>query len=110
MTDNGTCRICTQHSEMVKHLVAGCTKLANSEYLTRHNRALMITAVAWAKRQELVLENDETKLVWNFEFHLRKSTTARIPNLVLKLKTDNKIWTCDMTSPKKKLGQREQRR
>ena len=54
LTDNGRCRICTQHSETVEHLVAGCTKLTNSEYLTRHNRVLMILAVAWAKQQELV--------------------------------------------------------
>ena len=37
LTDDGSCRICTQHSETVEHLVAGCTKLAKSEYLTRHN-------------------------------------------------------------------------
>ena len=29
-------------------------KLANSEYLTRHNQALMVFAVAWTKQQELV--------------------------------------------------------
>ena len=71
----------------------------------------MITAVAWAKQQELVLENDETKLVWNFEFYLRKSTTARIPNLVLKLKKKKKkIRTKSKKKKKKKLRQREQRR
>ena len=42
LTDNSSCRICTQHSEIVEHLVAGCTKLENSKYLTRHNQALMI--------------------------------------------------------------------
>ena len=77
------CRICNQHSETVEHLVAGCTKLANSKYLTRYSRALMVLAVAWAKQQELmgqeaiwyqqkwdrgmVLENDRAKLVWDFE-------------------------------------------
>ena len=50
LIDDGRCRICNQHSETVEHLVAGCTKLAKSEYLTRHNRALMILAVAWAKQ------------------------------------------------------------
>ena len=54
LIDDGRCRICNQHSEMVEHLVVGCTKLANSEYLTRHNRALMILAAAWAKQQELM--------------------------------------------------------
>ena len=30
-----------------------------------------------------VLENDKAKLVWDFEFHLRKTTTARRPGLIL---------------------------
>ena len=108
--DDGRCQICNQNSETVEHLVAGCTKLANSEYLTRHNRALMILAVAWEKQQELmdqesiwrqqkwdrgtVLENNKAKLVWDFEFHLRKTTTARRPDLIFELKIDKKIWIC----------------
>ena len=71
----------------------------------------MILTVAWAKQQELVgqeaiwyerwdkgtvLENDKDKLVWDFEFHLRKTTTARRPDLILELKADKKIWICDM--------------
>ena len=42
------------HSETVEHLVAGCQKLANSEYISRHNRVLMILAVAWAKKHGLI--------------------------------------------------------
>ena len=68
----------------------------------------MILAVAWEKQQELVgqeatwyeqrwdrrtvLENDKAKLVWDFDFHLRKTTTARRSGLILKLKTGKKIW------------------
>ena len=54
LTDDGSCRICTHHSETIDHLVAGCTKLANSEYLTRNKQALMILAVTCLKYQELV--------------------------------------------------------
>ena len=49
LIEDGRCRICFSHGETVEHLVAGCRVLANSEYLTRHNRALMILAAAWAK-------------------------------------------------------------
>ena len=115
LTDNGSCRICTKYSKTVEHLVVGCTKLANCEYLTRHNGTLMILAVAWTKQQELVgqeaiwykqqwdrgtaLENNRVKLGWDFKFHLRKTTTARRPDLSLELKTSKKIWICDMTYP-----------
>ena len=54
LTDDGSFRICTQHSETVEYLVAGCTELGNSEYLTRHNQALMILVEVWEKQQELV--------------------------------------------------------
>ena len=37
--------------------------------------------------------------MWDFEFHLRKTTTARRPDLILELKEDKKIWICDMVCP-----------
>ena len=85
LIDDGRCGICKQHSETVKTLAAGCTKLENSEYPTRHTRALMTLALDCAKQHELmdqegiyqqkwnrgkVLKDDEAKLVWDFEFHL----------------------------------------
>ena len=75
---------------LLEHLLAGCKVLGNSEYLARHNRALMILAVAWAKEYNLVdkdvkwykekwlrghiLENAQAKLIWDFEFNLQKIT------------------------------------
>ena len=69
-------------------------------------------AVAWAKEYELVskdtvwynerwergtvMENDKGQLVWDFEFHLHKTTTARRPDLILEDKEKKKIWICDM--------------
>ena len=74
-------------------MIAGCTKLAKSEYLTRQNQGLMVRELAWAKQQELVgqeaiwyeqrcdrgivLENNKVKLVWDFDFHLQKITTTK---------------------------------
>ena len=39
---------------MEEHLVAGYTVLLNIEYLTRHNKALMILAVTWVKEHKLI--------------------------------------------------------
>lgn len=109
------CRVCKEKDETVEHLVAGCKVLAGQEYLARHNRALMILAVTWAKENGLieeqivwykekwergkVLKNENAKLIWDFEFHLRKTTTARRPDLTLEDKQQKKIWICDMTCP-----------
>lgn len=81
LTLDKCCRECKERDETVEHLVAGCKVLANSEYLTRHNRALMIMALAWAKEFGLinndtiwfkdkcergrVLEKTQVKLIWD---------------------------------------------
>jgi len=103
LTQEKRCRVCNERDETVEHLVAGCKVLANNEYLSRHNRALMVMAVAWAKELEgTVLENDKGKLIWDFEFHLRKTTTARRPDLILEDKEQKKIWVCDMACPQQR--------
>ena len=115
LTKEKRCRVCNERDETVEHLVAGCKALANNEYLSRHNRALMIMAVAWAKEFDLinndaiwyserwergtVLENDRAKLIWDFEFHPRKTRTARRPDLILEDKVQKKIWVCDKACP-----------
>ena len=59
----------------------------------------MALAVQWAKEFEIIdtktkwfsereerghfLENSRAKLVWDFEYHLRKATTYRRPDLTL---------------------------
>ena len=43
-----------------------------------------------------MLENERAKLVWNFEFKLRKTTTTRRPDLTIEDKETKKIWVFDM--------------
>ena len=45
LSECSNCRLCGQQKEMVEHLLTVCKVLANSEYLTRYNRALMILAI-----------------------------------------------------------------
>ena len=52
LVQDGRCKVCHERDETIQHLVAGCKVLAKSEYLSRHNRALIIMAVAWAKEYE----------------------------------------------------------
>ena len=49
LIEDDRCRLCREFSETIEHLLAGCKTIANSEYLSRHNRALMVMAIAWAK-------------------------------------------------------------
>ena len=49
------------------HLLAGCKVLADKECLHRHNKALMVIAIEWDKKYQLVNE----KAVWYNEKWLR---------------------------------------
>ena len=54
--ESGNCRLCSLRRETA-HWLSGCTVLAGSEYLQRHNKALMVFAVEWAKKEALLEEN-----------------------------------------------------
>ena len=113
------CRLCGSYQDTVHHMVAGCKMLAGREYLQRHNNTLMVLAIEWAKQEELidqqtvwykkkweqgkVLENKKAKLIWDFEYRVKKKTNeARRPHLVLEKKEDKVIWLCDMAYPKER--------
>ena len=113
-TISDMCRLCGKYKESVDHLLAGCEKLAGSAYLKRHNNALMVLAVEWAKKNGLldrdvkwyelswqkgtVLEKDGKKLIWDFEFKMRKKTSARRPDLVLEDSNKKMIYILDVMS------------
>ena len=115
LVENGRYRLCREFNETIEYLVAGCKTIASNEYIARHNRALMVMAIAWAKEygsvgketkwyeeswaRGHVLENSSAKLVWDFEFKLRKTATSRRPDLELEDKERKKIWICDMACP-----------
>ena len=113
--DTCTDRLCNSQEENLQHLLSGCTVLAGSEYLTRHNQALMVFAVEWAKHKGLipenarwykekwksgeVYENNEYKMIWDFQFKLKKTEKARRPDLILEDHAEKNIYIVDMAVP-----------
>ena len=56
----------------------------------------------WYKRKwcrGYALENDHTKLVWDFEFNSRKTATSRRPDMTLEDREKKILWICDMACP-----------
>ena len=49
-----------------------------------------------------MLENERGKLVWDYEFHLRKTATTRRPDLTFEGKVKKTIWICDMACPQQR--------
>ena len=48
------------------------------------------------------MENERGKLVWDYEFHLRKTATTRRPDLTFEDKVKKTIWICDMACPQQR--------
>ena len=63
-TSDAMCRMCHESPESVAHVIAGCSALAQTKYVARHNGALKIL-IFWAywKRPTMVLTNNtETRV------------------------------------------------
>ena len=51
------CRLSNAQKEKVIHLLWGCKVLAGVEYMKKHNNALVILIVEWAKQEGLLRKN-----------------------------------------------------
>ena len=83
------------------HITSGCKILASREYMAWHNDLLKFLMVAWCKEHELtkrywawykfkwvqgaVLENEHVTISWDFEYNMRKESTARSRALSVKI-------------------------
>ena len=109
------CRLCGKFKETVQHLLAGCQKIAATEYVRRHDNALKVLAVEWCKQEGLlpedtkwfkerwekgkVIEGNGKKLLWDWEHRMRTNCTARRPDLTLEDNAKKKIFIVDMACP-----------
>ena len=60
---------------------------------------------AWYKvkrGQVAVLENEHVKMSWDFEYKIRKESTAKRPDVTIKYKERKVIHLVDMTCPSDK--------
>ena len=113
--EDDKCRLCREHRETVQHILSGCTKLAGSEYVKRHDNTLKVLAVKWAIENGLlpaetkwyaekwqsgkITESGGKKLYWNWEHRMRTENTHRRPDLTLEDTTNKTILLIDMACP-----------
>ena len=113
--DDLKCRVCGKNNETVQHWLTGCTPLAATEYTLRHDKALMVLAVEWAKQEGLlaeetkwyeltwnrgsVIEKRNRRIRWDYEFRTRKPTMHRRPDLVLEYVDKKVMMIIDMACP-----------
>ena len=103
------------YRETIHHILAGCTILAQQEYLSRHNAALSIIITEWCKKEGLmseqqkwykvewcrgkVVEGNGKKVLWDFEFKARKRNIHRRPDVIIEDNEKKEIFIIDMACP-----------
>ena len=107
-----TCRMCQEANETVTHIVSGCKKLAQTDYKARHDR--VATAVHWClakkygfthtnqwyeHRAEPVMENEQAKLLWDFNIYTDHVIEARRPDIVVVRKDKKECQVIDIAVP-----------
>ena len=106
------CRMCKQSYDTVSHIVSSCQILAQKEY--KRKRDTVARAIHWDltgkygfKRNERwydhvlesVLENNDYKRLWDFSVRTDHEIGARIPDLVIIIKGDERCQITDLAIP-----------
>jgi hypothetical protein len=110
---NDRCRICKAQSETIQHLTAGCSALANSDYLHRHNLSCKIVHQFLANKHNLVqevvryyqyepepvLESDTVKLYYDVQVITDITVLHNRPDIIVVNKILRTVQLIDVTHP-----------
>ena len=94
-----SCRLCGEHPETLEHLVSGCTKLAGALYndcvlkylhwLLCRKHSFNCCIQWWNHAPALVTENDQVKILWDFNIFV--IVLLVLAGLILLLLTKQRI-------------------
>ena len=89
------CRLCKKSDETVRHIVCGCSRLAQKEYKRRHDMVgervhwevcrkfdIRVNNNWYEDEPEAVIENNQCKILWDFEVQTDHVIKERRPDLV----------------------------
>ncbi|KXJ16764.1 uncharacterized protein LOC110235072 [Exaiptasia diaphana] len=106
------CRICGKNQETIDHLVSGCSELAKTEYIHRHNKATAYLHWAICKHYNIevkdkyyehepstVEDNEEATILWDMPIQTDREIKANRPDIVVKNKKEKTCLLIDMSIP-----------
>lgn len=107
------CRACHRPGESIRHIISGCSRLANGEYLHRHNQVAKIIHQQLALKYKLVdsevpyykyvpdpvLENDHVTLYWDRSIITDRTIVANKPDIVVIDRLARRTMIVDITIP-----------
>ena len=121
-----TCRLCGKSPETLAHVLAGCSALAQSKYLERHNAALKVLFFEMTRDLRLidsvppcyscavpkpVYESSEALAFWDIPVYAEHTIVKanRVDARFVDHK-NNKVWALEMSCPWMKHRERSPRR
>ncbi|KAL1448229.1 hypothetical protein WDU94_006605 [Cyamophila willieti] len=110
---DGKCRLCRNADEHISHILSGCTQLASTEYLARHNKVAAYIHWTISKMYELVfdpppfynyipepvLESRNHLLYWDRTILTDKTVAHNKPDIVYINKQENNAIIIDVAVP-----------
>src|SRR6266478_3424239 len=107
------CRMCKKCSETIQHIISGCSCIANTEYLHRHNLSCKIVHQYLGLKYHLitdskeyykyeprsVIENEDYKLYWDRQVITDKTILSNRPDIILIDKTKKIAFLIDVAHP-----------
>ncbi|CAB3260828.1 unnamed protein product [Arctia plantaginis] len=107
------CRACHRPGESIRHIISGCSRLANGEYLHRHNQVARIVHQQLALKYHLVnlevpyyryvpdpvLENGRATLYWDRSIITDRTIVANKPDIVVIDRLERRAMIVDIAVP-----------
>ena len=96
VTEDSKCRLCKEKDETIDHLISSCSKIAQTDYKDRHNKVASMLHLNLCKRYHLpasekwweynvekVLQNEEVKILWDFEIQTDRHLAHYLPDITV---------------------------
>ncbi|XP_044764407.1 uncharacterized protein LOC123320972 [Coccinella septempunctata] len=107
------CRLCHNAEESVQHLASGCSAIAGTKYLSRHNNMGKVVHQQMCLKEELlhhftphhqyvpqeIIENDHVKIYWDFTIVTDQSVGHNRPDMVVWYKKEKTALIVDFAVP-----------
>lgn len=110
--DSPLCRMCNERDETTNHIVSECTFLAGTEYKLRHNKICRHIHHQllkdngfdapnnwWEHNPNKVEENEQVKILYDFDIQVDKQITHRRPDIIITNKAEKTTTIVDVAIP-----------
>ncbi|XP_044760829.1 uncharacterized protein LOC123318276 [Coccinella septempunctata] len=107
------CRLCAEKTETIDHIISGCTKLAKTRYIERHNQVAKIVYLELLKmcgmehddtpyykyEPNAVRENVQFKIYWDKTILTNRTVQHNRPDITLVDRRKKKTYLIDVAVP-----------